>query len=319
MTETTVRLTNGQRWTAQQFVSHYLKRDPSGKPPAAVDVDRSWYMDDGPGRYYHPGMFPIINQIADNRNLGPGTYDLAALAKNDDDLKARISHYKTDLSSADHRLRALVFGNESAKIVGQVAVNQDGSKMFKQVEIRPFDTNFDFEHNTLNLPLEIFRYIAKKNYDPEKRGVSYGIQYRGPGPNFGNGRIYDPFTESQLNSALRREFVYPHSAPPWLLSSVTGKPPVPFADEYRQYLEQASGDDTHGPGWSAGAPASRSISPANQILSGSGIASWVAGLAGVDAANPMQPAPQPADKLRGLVSNQPMPDWPFPPPIFNTR
>jgi hypothetical protein len=35
--------------------------------------------------------------------------------------------------------------------------------------------------------------------------------------------------------------------------------------------------------------------------------------------NPSRAAPQLADKLHGIVSNEPMPDWPFPPPIFNTR
>lgn len=81
MAENTVRLANGQRWTAQQFLDHYFE-PTAGTPtpvagrPAPVDVDRSWYMGEGPGRYYHPGMFPIIYQIADIRNLAPGTYDL---------------------------------------------------------------------------------------------------------------------------------------------------------------------------------------------------------------------------------------------------
>ena len=74
MTESTVRLANGQRWTARQFLDHYRSARIFGEPvpvgdaPSAVDVDRSWYMDEGPGRYYHPGMFPIINQIANNRS-----------------------------------------------------------------------------------------------------------------------------------------------------------------------------------------------------------------------------------------------------------
>lgn len=35
--------------------------------------------------------------------------------------------------------------------------------------------------------------------------------------------------------------------------------------------------------------------------------------------NSMQLAPRQADQLCGIVSNEPMPDWPFPPPIFNRR
>jgi hypothetical protein len=107
MAESTVRLANGQRWTARQFLDHYFEPTASGTPtpvagrPSPVDVDRSWYMSEGPGRYYHPGMFPIINQIANSRSLAPGTYDLEKLANKKDDLSASISHYTTDVSSAD--------------------------------------------------------------------------------------------------------------------------------------------------------------------------------------------------------------------------
>jgi hypothetical protein len=47
---------------------------------------------------------------------------------------------------------------------------------------------------------------------------------------------------------------------------------------------------------------------------------WISSLYGIDPQNPTQPAgPQRPSGPLGLVSNQPMPDWPFPPPIFNTR
>ena len=59
--------------------------------------------------------------------------------------------------------------------------------------------------------------------------------------------------------------------------------------------------------------------PIGQIGGGTG-ARWTSSLRGIDPMNPAQPAgPQRASGPLGLVSNQPTPDWPFPPPIFNTR
>ncbi|WP_213284896.1 hypothetical protein [Bradyrhizobium sp. sGM-13] len=63
-----------------------------------------------------------------------------------------------------------MFGNESARISGQVVVNQDGSKTFKGVEIKPLDSNFDFERNTRNYLLEAAREAARRYYDPRNQG-----------------------------------------------------------------------------------------------------------------------------------------------------
>jgi hypothetical protein len=169
-----VRLKDGQRWSAQDFVDHYMTPTASGMPtpvagpPQPVDVDMSWYMGEGPGRYYHPGMFPIMHEIIDNRSLAPGVYELEKLATDKDAVKARTSNYRRDMQSADYPMRALVFGSESAKISGQVIVNKDGTKTFKNVEIRPFDTDFDFEHNTWNPLIEAAREVGSRKYAPEK-------------------------------------------------------------------------------------------------------------------------------------------------------
>jgi len=306
MTESTVRLTNGQRWTQKKFLDHYIGSTVSGTPtpvgdvPTPVDVDKSWYMAEGPGRYYHPGMFPIINWILNNRSLAPGTYDLATLAKRDSDIKARISNYDRDVRSPDYLLRANVFGNESAKISGRVIVGRDGSKTFRQIEVQPMDTNFDFQHNTWGLALEPAREVARRIYDPENKGISYDIQYRGPseapgqyrGPSeaLGKGRVYDTFTDSQLNGALRKAAVYPDRMPAGLLSSVTGKPELPFVDEHRRYLNQASGGQPPASAANAGTFAARFPSPASGILPGNDMTNRVAGLAGIDPMNPTRPA-----------------------------
>jgi hypothetical protein len=232
-----VRLANGERWTKEQFLDHFFKPTASGMatpvagPPAPVVVDKSWYMGEGPGRYYHPGMFPIIRDTINRRDLAPGAYDLWQLApggEKDNSVKASISHYFKDPNSEDFKTRAFVFGNESARISGQVNVNQDGSKTFNGVEIRPFNTNFDFEHNTWNPLIELPRELARLKYDPESLGVRYDIQF----PIQRRGRVYYPFTDSQLNAAMDD----PDGAPSGLLPSVTAAPPS-YIETYRQYLD----------------------------------------------------------------------------------
>jgi hypothetical protein len=54
-------------------------------------------------------------------------------------------------------------------------------------------------------------------------------------------------------------------------------------------------------------------------IGGGGQAGWISTLQGIDPVDPTQPAAPQATGPLGLVSNQPMPDWPIPPPIFNTR
>jgi hypothetical protein len=113
-----------------------------------------------------------------------------------------------------------------------------------------------------------------------------------------------------LNAALQN----PNGATPGLLPSVTQHPPLPYINEQLQYLEQAN---VNNPKASGGLPA-RVVSPAKRNSSGSDVASWIAGLAGVDPQNPAQPPSQDSRPL-GFFTNKPMPQWPVPPPIFGPR
>jgi hypothetical protein len=59
--------------------------------------------------------------------------------------------------------------------------------------------------------------------------------------------------------------------------------------------------------------------PAGQIGAGTSIANWVSSLYGLDTTDPTRPAAPQVARPLGIVTNEPTPDWPVPPPIFNTR
>lgn len=204
-----------------------------------------------------------------------------------------------------------MFGDESARISGHVVVRPDGTKTFEKVEIKPWDTNFDFHNNNAGAHIELPRRIAREVYDPENQGVSYNIEYRGhgrldePGADRGIGRIYHPFTDAQLGAARRKEFAYPGSMSPGLLPSFTAAPP-PAIKEHLQYLDRANAGRAQSLGAGAIVP------PFGLGPLPSGVAGWVASMAGVDPANPTQPQQSalgtPADKP---TQQRLLPPWVF--------
>lgn len=215
-------------------------------------------------------MFPIIDKIVGNGKLAPGTYNLLEFVPNrnakDASLSAKISNYTANPYSSDYKTRALVFGDESATISGEVIVKPDGSKIFNKIEIKPWDTDFDFRDNDRGFHVEVPRGITRRVYDPENQGITYDIEYRGRGrlgeanSDRGIGRIYHPFTASQLSEALRKEFVYPGSTPPGLLPSFTAAQP-PAIEEHLQYLDRTTVNQAHTNGASAAPPLGRSANP----------------------------------------------------------
>jgi hypothetical protein len=65
---------------------------------------------------------------------------------------------------------------------------------------------------------------------------------------------------------------------------------------------------------------SQGQTPAGQIGAGKSIANWASSLYGIDLLRGTEPAlPHKPSGPLGIVTNEPTPDWPVPPPIFNTR
>ena len=67
-----IKLANGSIRTQEQLIADYKS---GNRPKYTVDTD--WFMNEGPGRYTHPGMFAgVVDLLAGNIHLAPGTYNL---------------------------------------------------------------------------------------------------------------------------------------------------------------------------------------------------------------------------------------------------
>jgi len=158
------------------------------------------------------------------------------------------------------------------------------------------------------------REAARQKYDRENWGTSYDIEYRGhgrldePGTDRGIGRIYHPFTDAQLRAARQKELAYPGSAPPGLLPSFTAAPP-PAVKEHLQYLDQGNAGQAQAPGAGAVPPFGSATNP-NPLPSG--VAGWIASMAGVDSTNPTQPQQSAVGASGGNPTQQKLlPPWVF--------
>src|SRR6266568_6315065 len=65
-------------WSANQVLQYYQTAPvgPDGRT-APLQIDATWYMSDGPGRFYDPAQFPIVQELFDGTiRPDPGVYDL---------------------------------------------------------------------------------------------------------------------------------------------------------------------------------------------------------------------------------------------------
>jgi len=123
-----------------------------------------------------------------------------------------------------------------------------------------------------------------------------------------NGYVVQPF-----RSLRRKTSTQIDTSGPWGLSQ----------QNYDNFTKgYANATTVPNPRWLASGLGSGSPNQASvgQIGDGGGIAGWISSLYGIDPSNPTQPvARQKTSGPLGLVTNQPMPQWPVPPPIFNSN
>jgi hypothetical protein len=157
-------------WSANQVIEYYQNTPANAQgntPPLPISSD--WYMSsDGPGRFYNPSQFPVVQGLFDGTiQPPPGTYTLDSLATQyGSSINAKLNQYFTDVGSDDYTTRALIFGETSAKISGTANVSDDGTVTLQNVTIVPYDDQFNFLVNKDYFTPE--GYLANTfNYDVE--------------------------------------------------------------------------------------------------------------------------------------------------------
>ncbi|MGO6738894.1 hypothetical protein ACCS71_26580 [Rhizobium ruizarguesonis] len=146
---------------------------------ATVYVDMYSHMTQGGGKVFSAGSFASSFGVA-TRGLPPGTVvhfetnAKAAAASGASIANATYSYYPNTGFLSD---RSFVWGNTSAGFRGDVTVLGDG-RIAVNGEIRPFDEQFDFSHNTWNPILEAIRAVGSVLAGP---GTRYNIEFVGTG------------------------------------------------------------------------------------------------------------------------------------------
>src|SRR5262249_43450274 len=137
-----------ETWSANQVLGYY-RNAPAGANgnTQPLPISSDWYMsDNGPGRFYNPSMFPVVQSLFDGTiQLQPGSYNIGDVAaQSGSSVSAKLDQYFTATGSSDYEMRALIFGETSAKIFGTVNVDQNGTITLQDVTIAPYNDQFNF-------------------------------------------------------------------------------------------------------------------------------------------------------------------------------
>jgi hypothetical protein len=118
-----------------------------------INVDAVSYMQEGAGRYAKPVNSEIVQKfMAGNGNLVAKEYSISeiqnALNLSDDSKSFIIQQYEYDTGSVDFFKRVFTFNTTSFVIKDnpdlKFIVNPDGSRIIKNIQVLPYDDNFDF-------------------------------------------------------------------------------------------------------------------------------------------------------------------------------
>jgi hypothetical protein len=185
-----VKLNDGTFVTGRQIAEIYTSNS-SGN--AIIRIDPTWYMSDGPGRYFNPEMIRGNAALALRTQL-VGTYNLTQILSQDE-LSGSLSHYTTDVGSSDYIGRSFIFGGSSFRITGgTVSSDGSGNLTFSNVIIKPLDDNFDFNFSYKGgaalLFFEGIGYALNRRIDPNGVGRSVNLEFRESGETNTQGGLF---------------------------------------------------------------------------------------------------------------------------------
>lgn len=177
---------------------------PADARPASITYNMSDYMETGGGRFAYPSLFGAVEKFF-TTSLPDRTYTfddlVAALAEQgqeltEADLRVAVSQYGTGIGSADHAERSYIFGTTAFRLDPTIATFEvdAGNKRIRDIEVRAFDDNFDFDAGNPLAEL-INTVFLEPTLDPYRlnRGP-VAINYTG------SGRIYGSY--NQLDFAI---------------------------------------------------------------------------------------------------------------------
>ncbi|MBG1270807.1 Ig-like domain-containing protein [Nostoc sp. WHI] len=125
---------------------------PTTATPASITYSMSDYMTQGGGRFAYPSLFGVVDKFF-GATLADGIYSLTTLETaigttfSPDDFRLGISQYGTGIGSSDHPDRSYIFGTSAFRLdtSGATFEVSGGVKTVKNIEVRAFNDNFDFD------------------------------------------------------------------------------------------------------------------------------------------------------------------------------
>ena len=200
------------------------KNYPSGDERApSITYDMYAYMETGAGRFAYPSLFPAVEKFF-NANISDGNYTYAQITpilglKEGEkkpifgsptlgDNEIEISQYGTDINGKDHADRSYIFGQTSftfatkkKNLLDDISFEvKDGKKTIRNMEVRAYDDNFDYESGNFNLLITAANKELDSLLNPYKLArLPVEVKIRG------NGKPYLSYSEEDFAADQERE------------------------------------------------------------------------------------------------------------------